>query len=61
MFRMDYSHGKWNEPEIVPYGPIQVPPPEHLALRATVFEGLKPSGTGTAASTSSDWTSTPSG
>ena len=42
MFRMDYSHGKWNEPEIVPYGPIQVPPSlSTLHYGQTVFEGLK--------------------
>ena len=42
MFRMEYSHGKWNDPEIVPFGPIQVLPSlSTLHYGQTVFEGLK--------------------
>lgn len=42
MFRMDYAHGKWQEPEIVPFGPIEVLPSlSTLHYGQTVFEGLK--------------------
>jgi len=42
MFRMDYTDGKWLEPEIVPFGPIEVLPSlSTLHYGQTVFEGLK--------------------
>lgn len=42
MFKMEYSHGAWQEPKIVPYGPIQVMPSlSTLHYGQTVFEGLK--------------------
>ena len=42
MFRMDYAHGKWQEPEILPFGHIQVLPSlSTLHYGQTVFEGLK--------------------
>ena len=42
MFRMNYAHGAWQEPEIVPFGPIQVMPSlSTLHYGQTVFEGLK--------------------
>jgi branched-chain amino acid aminotransferase len=42
MFVSDYADGKWNEGEIMPYGPMQVEPSMcTLHYGQTVFEGLK--------------------
>jgi len=42
MFRVDYAHGKWGEPEILPFGPVQMLPSlTTLHYGQTVFEGLK--------------------
>lgn len=42
MFVSDYADGKWNEGEIMPYGPMQVEPTLcTLHYGQTVFEGLK--------------------
>lgn len=42
MFRMDYDHGEWQEPEILPFGKIEVLPSlSTLHYGQSVFEGLK--------------------
>lgn len=42
MFQMDYAHGEWQEPEIVPFGKIEVLPSlSTLHYGQSVFEGLK--------------------
>lgn len=42
MFRMDYAHGNWLEPQIMPFGPIQVLPSlSTLHYGQTIFDGLK--------------------
>ncbi len=42
MFRMDYAHGEWQEPQIIPFGKIEVLPSlSTLHYGQTVFEGLK--------------------
>ncbi|MBI0583431.1 MAG: branched-chain amino acid aminotransferase [Methanomassiliicoccus sp.] len=42
MFRMDYEHGGWLEPEILPFGKIEVLPSlSTLHYGQSVFEGLK--------------------
>jgi len=42
MFTADYKHGKWNDEQIIPFGPFLISPTT-LALHygQTVFEGLK--------------------
>jgi branched-chain amino acid aminotransferase len=42
MFRMDYANGEWQEPEILPFGKIEVLPSlSTLHYGQSVFEGLK--------------------
>ena len=42
MFQMDYAHGTWQEPKIVPFGKIEVLPSlSTLHYGQSVFEGLK--------------------
>jgi len=42
MFKMDYAHGSWQEPEILPFGKIEVLPSlSTLHYGQSVFEGLK--------------------
>jgi len=42
MFSMWYRNGGWRDPEIIPYGPIEVEPAvASLHYGQTVFEGLK--------------------
>ena len=42
MFRMDYTHGEWQEPEILPFGTIEVLPSlSTLHYGQSIFEGLK--------------------
>lgn len=42
MFIMDYAHGQWQQPTIVPYGDLQMSPASLvLHYSQTIFEGLK--------------------
>ncbi|MGH7004370.1 MAG: aminotransferase class IV, partial [Alphaproteobacteria bacterium] len=42
MFRMTFEDGRWGEPAIAPYGPVQVEPASiAIQYAQTVFEGLK--------------------
>ncbi len=42
MLICNYKDGKWNEPEILPYGPIPMPPgAQVLHYGQSVFEGMK--------------------
>jgi len=43
IFVADYEHGKWNDGEIVPYGPMTDIEPANCTLHygQTIFEGLK--------------------
>jgi branched-chain amino acid aminotransferase len=42
MFSVDFEHGRWQTPEIVPYGPIEVYPAlATLHYGQAIFEGLK--------------------
>ncbi len=42
MFQMDYAHGEWQEPQILPFGKIEVLPSlSTLHYGQSVFEGLK--------------------
>jgi branched-chain amino acid aminotransferase len=42
MFSMKYQHGRWQQPEVLPYGPVSVDPANAtLHYGQAVFEGLK--------------------
>jgi len=42
MFSMIYEDGSWGSPEILPYGPIQIPPASiSINYAQAVFEGMK--------------------
>lgn len=42
MFRVDYKDGKWQSPEILPYGPIEVAPSiSAIHYGQAIFEGMK--------------------
>ena len=42
MFSMRYEDGRWGSPEILPYGPVPLPPASiALHYAQTVFEGMK--------------------
>lgn len=42
MFRVDYTDGKWQNPEILPYGPISIAPSlSAIHYGQSIFEGMK--------------------
>ena len=42
MFSLKYEHGRWQRPEVLPYGPVAVDPANAtLHYGQAVFEGLK--------------------
>lgn len=42
MFRVDFTDGKWGEPEILPYGPIPMAPSiSAIHYGQAIFEGMK--------------------
>src|SRR5690606_18926926 len=42
MFRCDYINGEWQEPEILPYGNISLPPSlSAIHYGQSIFEGMK--------------------
>src|SRR5215471_17605622 len=42
MFVAEYDNGQWNEPRIVPYGPMSLPPSTSaLHYGQCIFEGFK--------------------
>jgi branched-chain amino acid aminotransferase len=42
MFRVDYTDGKWQNPEILPYGPISIAPSlSAIHYGQAIFEGMK--------------------
>jgi branched-chain amino acid aminotransferase len=42
MFRVDYTDGKWQTPEIIPYGPISIAPSlSAIHYGQSIFEGMK--------------------
>lgn len=42
MFKVDYKDGKWQQPEILPYGPIAVAPSmSAIHYGQAIFEGMK--------------------
>jgi branched-chain amino acid aminotransferase len=42
MFVVDYDDGKWNEPQIIPFGPMSLPPSiAALHYGQSIFEGFK--------------------
>ena len=42
MFSMEYTDGKWKQPEIIPYGPLELSPASSVIhYSQTIFEGMK--------------------
>ncbi len=42
MFSVEYRDGKWQQPEIIPYGPLEMSPATSvLHYSQTIFEGMK--------------------
>lgn len=42
MFRVDYTEGKWQEPQVLPFGPISISPAlSSLHYGQSIFEGMK--------------------
>ena len=42
MFSMEYTDGKWKQPEIIPYGPMEMSPASSVIhYSQTIFEGMK--------------------